>query len=90
VLIIGALVNYIVTQLVQKTGLSITDRFFGAIFGGVRGILIVLLIVFIVSATNFQSAEWYQKSQLTYRLQGVSNWIQDSAIKVTDIVTKEK
>jgi len=82
VLIIGALVNYIITQLVQKTGLTIADRFFGAIFGGVRGILIVLLIVFIVSAANFQSAQWYQKSQLTYRLQGVSNWIQDSAIKV--------
>lgn len=80
-LIIGSIINYIITKLVQKSGLTIGDRFFGAIFGCVRGILIILLIVFVISVTNFQNAAWYQKSQLTYWLQGVSSWIQDSAIK---------
>jgi membrane protein required for colicin V production len=79
--IVGSIINYIVTKLVQKTGLTIGDRFFGAVFGCVRGILIILLIVFLISVTNFQSAKWYQKSRLTYWLQGVSSWIQDSAIK---------
>lgn len=80
-LIIGSIINYIITKLAQKSGLTIGDRFFGAVFGCVRGILIILLIVFVISVTDFQNAKWYQKSQLTYWLQGVSSWIQDNAIK---------
>ncbi len=36
-LIVGAVVNYVIGQLVQKTGLSGTDRVLGVVFGGVRG-----------------------------------------------------
>ena len=39
-LILGALVNHVIGQLVQATGLSGTDRALGAVFGGLRGILI--------------------------------------------------
>ena len=90
VLVIGALVNFIVSSFVSKSGLTISDRFLGSIFGLVRGALIAVLLVFLLSNSNLQEKPWFQKSQLAYSLQGVSSWIQSRVVdvaKVTNIST---
>ncbi|MBD1559772.1 bacteriocin production protein [Vibrio sp. S9_S30] len=64
-LIVGALVNYVIGQLVQKTGLSGTDRILGIVFGGLRGILIVSAVLFFIDAfTALPNSEWWINSQL--------------------------
>ena len=56
-LIIGALVNYLISQLVSKTGLSGTDRVLGLVFGALRGALVVSAMLFFMDA--FSSADVY-------------------------------
>ena len=64
-LIVGAIVNYVISQLVDKTGLSGTDRILGVVFGALRGVLIVAAALFFMDAfTASPNAEWWKGSQL--------------------------
>ena len=74
-LIVGALINYIVSQLVKVTGLTGTDRALGAVFGIIRGALIVsALLFFIDTFTTFASAPWWQDSVLVPEFGIIIEW----------------
>lgn len=64
-LIVGSLVNFLLGKLVEGTGLTGTDRVLGIVFGAVRGVLIVTLVLFMMdSFTALSSSDWWQQSVL--------------------------
>ncbi len=74
-LILGALVNHVVSQLVEATGLSGTDRALGAVFGGLRGILIVsALLFFLDTFTPSASSTWWEESVLVPEFAVIIEW----------------
>ena len=87
-LLIGAVLNYIISHLAQKTGLSLPDRILGAVFGVMRGVMISLLIVFLVANTSWQKQRWFTKSTLNDQLQTISSWMQDKVIEVSKVTAE--
>lgn len=75
VLIVGALVRFAVRRLIWSTGLSGIDRMFGMVFGFVRGILIVTLLVFLVGLTALTRESWWQQSVLLPQFQEAAAWL---------------
>ena len=75
VLILGALVRFAVRRLIWSTGLSGIDRLFGMVFGFVRGVLIVTLLVFLVGLTALTREPWWQQSVLLPQFQGAAAWL---------------
>lgn len=74
-LILGGLVNYIIAQLVEVTGLSGTDRVLGAVFGALRGILIVCAVLFFMDVfTPASQAQWWRDSVLIPEFRIVVEW----------------
>ncbi|MFC5437661.1 CvpA family protein [Rhodanobacter umsongensis] len=75
VLIVGALVRFAMRRLISGTGLSGIDRLFGMLFGFVRGVLLVTLLVFLVGLTLFTRESWWQQSALLPQFQGLAAWL---------------
>lgn len=61
-LLVGGGVNYFVIKLVNSTGLSGTDRALGVIFGIVRGMVIVLILVLLAGLTPVPGDPWWHES----------------------------
>lgn len=76
-LIIGAIINYMVSQLVNKTGLSGTDKMLGIVFGAARGVLIVSMVVLFAGLTPMPQEAWWQESILVEQFMKVAIWIRE-------------
>jgi membrane protein required for colicin V production len=74
VLVVGAMFNYLLGRLIASTGLSGTDRLFGALFGALRGLTIVIVAVIIARFTPFPGDPWWQESQLLPEFERLAAW----------------
>ena len=73
-LLVGALVNFLISELVRVTGLSGTDRFLGMVFGGARGALLVVVLTGLLSLAPVQQDPWWQQSSLLPHFLMVADW----------------
>lgn len=80
VLLAAAIVNGLVARLVDVTGLKLTDRLLGGIFGVARGIVIVMLLLFFGSSF-FATESWWQSSRFIPQLE---EWTEMSRVFVME------
>ncbi|MCX2891093.1 colicin V production CvpA [Pseudomonas sp. LB-090624] len=73
-LLVGAMVNFLVGELIRVTGLSGTDRFLGMAFGAARGALLVVVAIGLISLGPVQQDTWWQESRLIPQFLLVADW----------------
>lgn len=73
-LLVGALVNFLIGELVRVTGLSGTDRFLGMVFGAARGGLLIVVLVGLLSLAPVQQDPWWRESTLLPHFLLVADW----------------
>ena len=73
-LVVGALINNVFSRLVSATGLTGTDRLFGMVFGVVRGGLLVIVMVSLLSLTPVSNDLWWQNSLIIPHFILVDEW----------------
>jgi len=75
VLIAGAIVSFLMRKLIAGSGLSGSDRLLGMVFGLVRGLLLVTLLVLVLGFTPLARDPWWQNSRLLPTFQRAAAWI---------------
>lgn len=74
-LVLGAVVNYLIGRVIERTGLSGTDRMLGAMFGVARGVIIIAVLVLLAGLTELPKDPWWKQSLLLGHFQGIALWL---------------
>jgi membrane protein required for colicin V production len=75
-LVAGYLVSTLITGLVAGSGASLSNRFLGALFGGIRGFILVILLMFIAELTPMGDQPAWTQSSFVKSFQPVVSWIE--------------
>lgn len=65
ILLLVGLINITLSTLLQKTGLTPADHGLGGLFGGLRGLLIVMVLVTLAGYTELPEEPWWQEARLS-------------------------
>lgn len=76
-LILGALISYLLGELVKRTGLTGSDRFAGMIFGIARGLIVVAIVIMLGGLTPLPEDSWWKESVLIPPFQSLAVWLHD-------------
>ncbi|MGP1954492.1 MAG: colicin V production protein [Arsenophonus sp. NC-TX2-MAG3] len=88
-LIAGTVVNYVISSLVERGGLSSTDRMLGVCFGVLRGTLIVSVILFFLDTfTSLPKSEDWQRSELISQFSHIIRFFFDYLKNVSSFLPK--
>ena len=77
VLLLGAIVNFLAGKLVDKTGLTGTDKLLGIVFGVARGGVIVAILVLLAGLTPVPQDPWWQDSQFIGYFEELAIWMRN-------------
>lgn len=85
VLVAMALVRMAVRSMVKALGLSVSDRILGMLFGLVRGLLVVLMLVALGGLTAAPTQSWWRDATLSSPLEtavlALRPWLPDDLAK---------
>ncbi|MEP1472192.1 MAG: CvpA family protein [Halieaceae bacterium] len=76
-LVISGLLAKLVSRVLQASGLGLLDRLLGTVFGFARGLLIIMVLVFVVrQVVPPRDQQWLHESQLMPGIAVLMDWTQ--------------
>ena len=79
-LITGGFISHLIVKLVAISGLTGTDRSLGMVFGGLRGLLLVVVLVGVAGYFPVHQDPWWRESVLLVHFEGVAEWLKSMAV----------
>jgi membrane protein required for colicin V production len=76
-LIMGGILSYVISKLINFTGFGVTDRIIGTVFGFARGAAIVAIVILFAGSSPIAKDKIWVESQLVPRLQPLSIWMKE-------------
>ena len=76
-LLVVSIINMLAVKLVRSSGLTGTDRAIGMVFGIVRGVFIVAVLVFLAGLTPLPQDAWWRESLFMPHFQELALWLRD-------------
>lgn len=70
----GKVITRASSTLIEKVGLGSLDKLLGGLFGGLRGVLVVVLLVAVASLTDLRRQASWQDSTLMPWFEGMRDW----------------
>ena len=85
VLVFVALIRLLLKQVISALGLSVSDRLLGAVFGLLRGLLLLLLMVGLGGMTSAPQTNWWKSATFSAPLETavmvVKQWLPEDLAK---------
>jgi membrane protein required for colicin V production len=75
--VVGSLLSYTITKVVEGSGISFVNRFLGALFGAARGAVMVVVVMFIVQMTPVATEDVWTQSQFVIAFRPTVQWFGD-------------
>ena len=85
VLVLLSLVVALLFKLFRVVGLSGIDRLLGGLFGCLRGVVIVALLLFIAEWTPANGQAWFRDSQIVPYFEAPLTWFKTKVVNQLDI-----
>ena len=76
VLIFGAIMNKIISFVISKVGLGPFDKIIGILFGFVRGVILVVMLIYVAILFDFDHSTTWKASVLVPFFMQVLHWFQ--------------
>lgn len=75
-LLIAGAIGFLIAHLVEKVGLSTTDRALGTVFGFGRGALFVAVLLVVGTLISLNQYPWWEQSKLLPLFEPVVAWLE--------------
>ena len=75
ILIVGMLINLLIGKLMAHAGASVSDRSLGVIFGLVRGVVVIAVLVIVAGFTTLPKNHWWHESRLIPYAEATAGWM---------------
>lgn len=77
IVLVGGVITAVVAMVIKSAGLSSSDRSLGMLFGLVRGVLLVGLLVILAEVLELPSEQWWKDSMLVPYVQPIAGLMRE-------------
>jgi membrane protein required for colicin V production len=76
-LLFASLINFLLSELIYKSGLGLLNRLFGFCLGFIKGSVLVLILIFLAGLSAIPEDPWWKQSLLIPPFQSLAIWLKE-------------